>query len=85
MDRHTAPRYQHVDRLEIFRLCKTHRLVVDEGLGITERRTEPSVKFQRADATVDIDRGIDFGVAGVGDSNFLIARAIGDEDLGYFA
>jgi hypothetical protein len=79
VDRHTAPRYQQVDRLEVFRLCKTRRLVVDECLGITERRTEPGVISQRADTTVDIDRGIDFGIAGVGNSNFLIARAIGGE------
>lgn len=74
-----------MDRLKIFCLRQTHRLVVDERLGVTERRTKPGVIFQRADATVDVDRRIDLGVAGIGDSDFLVARAIGSQHVGYRA
>jgi hypothetical protein len=66
-----APWYQQVDRVKIFCLRQTHRFFVNECLGVTERRTKPSVEFQRADAAVDVDRRIDLGVARVGDSDFL--------------
>ena len=83
MHRDTAPWYQEVDRLKILRLRQAHRFFVDERLGATERRTEPGIIFQRADAAVDVDRCIDLGVARVGDSDFLVARAIGSKHVGY--
>src|SRR6516162_10990499 len=81
--RDTAPWYQQVDRLKILRLCEARRFLVDERLGATERLTEPGVIFQRANAAVDVDRCIDLGVARVGDSDFLVARAIGSKHVGY--
>ena len=44
---------------------------VEQGLGRAEAGAEPGVIFQRADAAVDVDRGVDLGVAGIGDARSL--------------
>ena len=77
-----AARRQHVDGLIILRLGKPHRLVVDHHAGVAERGAEPRVIFQGADAAVDIDRGVDLGVAGIGDGDRFVARALGRQHVG---
>ena len=55
---------------------------VEQGFGRAEAGAEPGVIFQRADAAVDVDRRVDLGVAGIGDGDLFVARAVGDEHVG---
>ncbi len=72
-------RHQHMDGLEVFGLGQPHRLLVEQRLGRAQPRAEAGVIFQRADAAVDVDGGVDLGVAGIGDCDVFIARAVGDQ------
>ena len=66
----------------VLRLGEPHRLLVEQHARVAEPRAEPRVIFQRADAAVDVDRGVDLGVAGIGDRDPFVFRAVGDEHVG---
>ena len=68
--------------LIVLGLGKPHRLFVEQHARVAEAGAEPGIVFQRADAAVDVDRGIHLGVAGIRDGDFLVARAVGDEHVG---
>ncbi len=82
VDRHAAPRHQQVDGLVVLGLGEPHRLFVEQRARVAQARPEPRVVFERADAAVDVDRRVDLGVAGIGDGDRLVARAVGGQDIG---
>ena len=75
-------RRQQMDGLKIFRLREPHRLLVEQESRGAERAAKPRIIFHGADAAVDVDRGVDFGVAGIRDRDRFIFRAIGDQHVG---
>ncbi len=77
-----APRHHQMDRLIVLRLGQPHRLLVEQHLCFAEPGAEPRVVFQRADAAVDVDRGVDLGVAGIRDRDAFILGAVGGEHIG---
>jgi len=82
VDRGAAPRHQQVDGLVILRLGEPHRFLIEQRARVAEPCTEAREIFQRADAAVDIDRRVRFGVAGIGDGDLFVARAVRGEHVG---
>src|SRR5207248_7113605 len=80
-----AARHHQVYRLIILGLGQSRRLVVDERMGVAQPGAEPGIIFQRADTAVDVDRRVRLGVAGIGDGDGFIARAVRDQDVGDYA
>src|SRR5215831_9749928 len=74
-----------VDGLIVLSLGEPHRLFVEQHARIAQPATESGVIFQRADAAVDVDRRVRLGVAGIGDGDLLIARAVSDQHVGHGA
>ena len=73
---HAVPRREQMDCLVVFSFGQPHRLAVDECFCLAERRAEPRIIFQRPNAAVDVDCRIRLCVAGIGDRNLFIARAV---------
>ena len=85
VDGDAAARRHQVDGLIVLSLGEPHRLFVEQHARIAQPATESGVIFQRADAAVDVDRRVRLGVAGIGDGDLLIARAIGNQHVGHGA
>ena len=71
--------------LIVLGLGEPHRLFVEQHARVAQPGAEPRVIFQRADAAVDIDGRVGLGVAGIGDGDVLVARAVGGQHVGHRA
>ena len=77
-----AARHHQVDRLIVLRLGEPHRLLGQQHARLAQPRAEPGKIFQRADAAVDVDRSVGFGVAGILDGDGFVFGAVGRERIG---
>ena len=82
MHRDAAPRHHQVDRLIVLRLGEPHRLLVEQHARLAQAGAEAGEIFQRADAAVDVDGGVGFGVAGILDRDAFVLGAVGSERIG---
>src|SRR5262249_45514892 len=82
VDGDAAARHHEMNGLVILSLGEPYWLFVEQRAGVAEAAAEPGVIFQRADATVDVDRRIRLGVAGIDDGDVFVARAVGDQHVG---
>ena len=85
MDGDAAARHHQVNGLIVLGLGEPHRLLIEQHARVAQPGAEPGVIFERADAAVDVDRRVGLGVAGIGDGDVLVTRAVGDEHVGHGA
>ena len=71
--------------LVVLGLGEPHRLFVEQHARLAQPGAEPGVVFERADAAVDVDCRVGLGVAGIGDGDLLVARAVGGQHVGHRA
>ena len=59
----TAARHHQMYGLIVLRLGEPHRLFIEQRTRLAQPGAEAGVIFEGADATVDVDRGVHFGIA----------------------